>query len=413
MSGSLFYLCAIPGPIWEQSVNDYDIDIASFAAGGLVCERRINKGINLDAEYKRYYLCCQRLEQEISLSKKLKQINNIREFHAILQDGFFPMQVLNYQYLELLKHTENPNEIERLGATYFFPYQVRVHRLAFEAWANGLGQEKNEVVQQRLVFLKAIEDSGCGLVELQSCFHPTTIIDVNIEEAKQSYTKRLITQASPNKLSNFAFSERVIQYFSRDKRKLLLARRFYANIVDALAINEPVSLDRQMPDDVIIETLHDLVFVPDKEVVLNRELRIVYEDGSEAKPFLLFCLPNSMHIASRTTAQALLRIGLISMRDTSLDNEVDLYWVRNNEFAGLHSWAEIDQFCFNTTLSQLSNKTDLKDLFIQQFHQRSLPATIGFYRGFVQVLIKSQMNLRVTPFYQQSKGHYLAGTDWG
>ena len=49
MSVSLFYLCAIPGPVWNQptAAHGYGVDIARFVADALGCERRIGKEVNL------------------------------------------------------------------------------------------------------------------------------------------------------------------------------------------------------------------------------------------------------------------------------------------------------------------------------------------------------------------------------
>ena len=76
MSISNFYLCALPKATWGKSDDPSEFNIFNFISDALSCERRIEKGVNLENEHLRYTLLCQRLEQAIIQSRKIKPANN-------------------------------------------------------------------------------------------------------------------------------------------------------------------------------------------------------------------------------------------------------------------------------------------------------------------------------------------------
>ena len=67
----------------------------------------------------------------------------------------------------------------------------------------------------------------------------------------------------------------------------------------------------------------------------------MYADGSEAKPFPLFCLPRATK-ASKAKETNPLKISLMSMRHLELDPEIDFCWFRNREARTGFSAASLD-----------------------------------------------------------------------
>jgi hypothetical protein len=415
MSSSLFYLCAIPGPIWGQPVNDYGIEISQFVADGLSCERRIAKGVNIDNEHRLYCLCCQRLEHEIVLSGRLWQINDISEFYAVLQKHLFPTQILGPGYLDLLTHTINQSGLARLGMTFFHPDQIRAHRIAFDQWTKWLGQGENLIVQQRLAFLDAAGKAGCGVIELQNGYHASTALDRERIVGDAFEVKRVEERGQFIEPPNFPTMDRTIGFFGSTGRKWQFVKTLREQIRKAIQTNEPLSLNNRFPSDVITETLNEFVFVPEGHQLRQLDLRLVYADGSEAKPFPLFCLPRLTGRVRLTSSSSPLKVALVSIRDMELDPEIDFYWFRNLDVTRRRALAEADQFCFDATLAQLTESMALGDVWIRLYHTGFVPAVLGFYRAVVHNLLisrtKQDTTIKVTPFYRGTS-HFRAGTDW-
>lgn len=419
MSVSRFYVCAVPGPVWQQPANQhgYGADIAHFVADALGCERRIAKEVNLENEYSRYTLCCQRLEQEILLSGRLKFITGLHEFDTTLRRGRFPAQVLHPGYLVVLSHTLDQSEGERSGVTFFPPDRIGKHRATFSQLAAQQGHAEMPVVRQRLSFLEAAERTGCGVVEIQTSFHMPTERESELEAALSYSAESGEESGQFVAIPDSATERMAIEFFGRKGRKQHLARILRKQIREALESGEPVAFGNQAPHDVITEVLNEFVFVPEGEVVRPVEMRVIYADGSEAEPFPLLCLPRMPAEARDGSFVSPLRVALMSMRHLELDPEIDFCWFRNREVSRTRTLAETDQFCFDTTLAQLRDSLALGDLLLHMYHTGFESAVIGFYRGVVKTLLdlrdrQGVSTLSVIPFYYRGGTRYQAGNEW-
>ncbi len=416
MSMTDFYLCAVPGPVWEQPASQHGqgADIAGFAADALGCEKRIAKEVNLENEYGRYTLCCQRLEQEIVLSGRLKVVDSADEVSTGLRSNRFPAITLDPGYLDLVGQTVDQPAPERLGASFFPPAQVGAHRVAFAQWLQQQGLAQLQAAQQRLAFFLAAERAGCGVVELQSSFHMPS----QSQTLEPNHTHQSIERPSEQDqfihVPEFARSGDGTEPFGHRKKRLAATLR--SQIREALRTGEPVGFGNEAQHDVIAEVFNELVFVPQGQPVQQLPLRVAYADGSEAQLFPLFCLPRiAAHQPSISTTP--LRVALMSMRHLELDPEIDFCWFRNRDVSRTRTLAETDQFCFDTTMAQLRDSLASGDLVIHLYHTGFEPAVIGFYRGVVQTLVKlrarqSKTTLVVVPFYYRGGTAYQPGTVW-
>jgi hypothetical protein len=414
MISSRFYLCAIPRLVWEQPDNLQRVDIVHFVDDALGCERRIAKEINLENEFNRYTLTCQRLEQEIIYSRRIRQANNIQEFRQILQAEYFPAQALHPGYLALLSRTESAAGWERLGASFFPPDKISQHRHAFGLWVAREGLADTPVVQQRLTFLEWAEEANCGVVELQTGFH---VVTQEQHEAIARYNYTAPTDEGKDsfvEIPDFETTGVAIEFFGETGRKQHLAKILRKQIHEALVADEPVTFGNQAPHDVITQVLHEFVFVSPEMSKQPAKMRVAYADGSEAELFPLFCLPRTIEAIPEIANP--LRVALLSMRHLELDPEIDFCWFRNREVSRTRTLAETDQFCFDTTLTQIDDCLKLGDLGIHLYHTGFEPAVLGFYRGIVYKLLELQKQqtarLSVEPFYFRGGDNYQAGTIW-
>lgn len=414
MSSSRFYLCAVPHPVWEQADNLYGVNIVRFVEDALGCERRISKEVNLENEFSRYTLTCQRLEQEIARSGRIRQANNLQEFQQVLQAAQFPTQAMHPGYLILLSRTQDTPGWERLGSSFYPPEVINQHRHAFRLWAEQQGVSKTLIVRQRLDFLEWVENAGCGLVEIQTCFHLSSVQQQELF-AQYGYAAADTNENRLVDIPEFETTGLAVEFFGTKGQKQHLANILRKQIREALQTGEAVTFGNQAPHDVITQVLHEFVFVPPGSATRTISLRVAYADGSEATPFPLFCLPQPD--TSNISTENVLRVALMSMRHLELDSEIDFCWFRNREVSRTRTLAETDQFCFDTTVEQLKDSLQLGDLTIEVFHTGFEPAVIGFYRGLVQILLNLQKQamsrLIVIPFYFRGNDGYQSGSIWG
>jgi hypothetical protein len=400
-----FELVAVPRTHWE---NANDMGIAALVTDALGCERRIQKEVNLANEYGRYTSCCYRLDQCVTASDLLKPIKNITDIRSTLRVGRFPVWSLGPEYIMLLARAKNIAG-ERLGKSFFPPDALPAHTSAFKLWMINAGWSANAVAQQRLAFLEAATKADCGIIELQSCFHASVgeapaveeIAEIHSDEPGQSFIE----------IPPVAMGEDA-SFFSVDRRKQNQARILREDIWRALQARQPVSFGNRASHDVITEVLNEFAFVPKGQTSHPASIRVVYADGSEARPFPLFALARRH---KNESGVAPLRAALMSMRHLDLDKDIDFCWFRNREVSRSRTLAEADEFCFKTTLNQLNSSMAQGALMLHLFHTGFEPAVMGFYRALVQFLAndnKGLVRLEIVPFYFRSHQPYERGTAW-
>lgn len=409
MTISRFYICAIPEPYWSSNIE-------LLATDALSCERRIAKEVNLKDEYSRYTLICKQIEQTIIQCGKIGWIKeSYWEFPHIIETERFPAIVLSDGYLSILSRLlENPLSEGRLGASFFPPEQVAEHRETFTRWVDQQGLNSSPIIEQRLAFLAWAVNSGCGIVELQTSFMPAQVDDSLLTQYRGSQTA-VEESTKYIEVPKFEITGLDREFFGEKSRKQRLMRILIEQIQDAISNNEPVSFGNQAQHDVITEALNFFVYVPIDRPLTPTMLRIAYSDGSEAEPFPVLCL----HRSSDTKVPAFsnpLKFSLMSMRHFELDPEIDFCWFRNKEVSKTRTLAETDEFCYNTTLSQLNESLKLGDLHMHMFHTGFEPAVLGFYRGVVSKLLHLRQSptcsLRVLPMYYRGGNNYQSGEFW-
>ncbi len=419
MSTSHFYLCAVPSSVWQQpgSQNKYGIDVASFVADALGCERRIRKGVNVENEFSRYSLCCNRIEQAISMSKKLVLVDRLgKEFPSAIRSGKIPYLIVDADYLSVIALSVDNSGPERLGASFHTPESVKPHRIAFAQWVKNQGIGELDAVHRRLEFLRAAEKEGCGVIEIQSGFFVAQQeelgspgLDADID-ADTTSTKQ-------SNIPNFLTEEITVASLDKNTRaewKVTLQKQ----IREALKTGTPVTFGNQAPHDVITEVLNELVYLPKGRKPHSVEIRIAYADGSEAEPFPLFCLRKTyVKVSLRKRNPSPLRVALMSMRHLEMDSEIDFCWFRNRDVSRTRTLAETDQFCYETTLKQLQECLNHGSLFIHLYHTGFEPAVLGFYRAVAHTLQKLAADkqthkLVIQPFYYRGPRKYEDGSVW-
>jgi hypothetical protein len=270
-------------------------------------------------------------------------------------------------------------------------------------------------VKHRLRFLEWAEQLECGIVELQSGFF----------RAGTRYRKLISTYAALDNFRDerdelFKSSElptsQDVEVLSQTRRIAPLANLLREQIKINLQTGEPLIIKRGIPYQVLSEVLNEFVFVNPDEIIPGTELRIVYNDGSEALPFPVFCLPQMAGPVELQYSQKI-RATLISNRYLEIDPLIDISWFRNRDVANIRTFSETDKFCFDTTTQQLHHYHLLGTQSIDIYLTGLIPAVIGFYRGVVQMMLNFQKrniprSFSITPFYYRGDSKFQAGSIW-
>jgi len=138
--------------------------------------------------------------------------------------------------------------------------------------------------------------------------------------------------------------------------------------------------------------------------------RIVYRDGSEARPFPL----RTLSIKERSDSSLpILRVSLMSMRHPEMDATVDAAWLRNRHVSLSRPAAETDEFVYETSRTQLRELCE-RDCVCMHVYQTGLePAVIGFYRAVAEHLFEQNGSIEVVPHFHDSRDDsYQKGLPW-
>jgi len=190
-----------------------------------------------------------------------------------------------------------------------------------------------------------------------------------------------------------------------------MMERLEAEIEEALPTNGKVNMSNQ-PHEVSTEVLGQFVRASADQV--PGRVRVIYADGSEAKPFPLRILP--MNSVPAPTNPVEISVALMSMRHLELDPVVDWAWFRNKEVSQTRPLAETDELCFQYSLKQLAELQVAyagHALQLKMYHTGFEPAAIGFYRAVAATLMRQRGWLRVVPYYWRGGTRFAASeTIW-
>ncbi len=150
-------------------------------------------------------------------------------------------------------------------------------------------------------------------------------------------------------------------------------------------------------------------YVDQNNVKQSGQARVIYRDGSEARPFPLGLLPLSIYA---NTNAPIFRVALLSMRHPEMDVEVDAAWLRNRDISQVRPMAETDDIVYRTTLTQLTRIADQGPRIIRLYQTGLEPAVVGFYRALAEHLAQHQTAVAVEPHYYTKTKGFEEGTPW-
>lgn len=219
--------------------------------------------------------------------------------------------------------------------------------------------------------------------------------------------------------------------------------RTHRQIQQALRTGEPLAVS-YLRHEVFVEAIREYLFKKGGMDQVN--LRIVYNDGGESRPFPLFCL------TERKKPEGLyqMKVGSISMRHAALDLVTEGYLIQNVMISKRKlSSAEQEDYAFRQTRRFLADFVDLlqhkrvkevtgeirfrylwnllglegkksRGCELHIFQTGLIPATVGIYRAVVEFLQERRGELVVVPRLIGKKAdeekavdaEYLKAAEW-
>jgi len=422
-----YSLYLIRADLWQSGVSA-EPDQASSVLRQLIGEavalrRRIAKGANVEAERLRYSICLGELESRLAKMGTRAEFGERPILEAMLQRREIPVVPLAPRYFDLMTraHLEHLHKamsflatdltvptghkpaVPTIGSSVFPPDGLAAHITEVEALLN-IESVKAEgelavVAADRIRLLGMIRDLGAGAIEV------VEELDNHAIAPPIARPETTLPLSTPNENLN---PDRV-PTTAKGRRRMM--ERLYAEIEEALPTGGKVNMSNQ-PHEVSTEVLGQFVRAGAGQV--PGRVRVVYADGSEAKPFPLRILP--MNSAPALPNPVEISVALMSMRHLELDPVVDWAWYRNKEVSQTRPLAESDDFCFQYSLRQLAELRAAYSghaLLLNMYHTGFEPAAIGFYRAVAATLMRQRGRLRVVPHYFREGTRFAASeTIW-
>jgi hypothetical protein len=421
-------LVAVPAAAWGGTAPPHLAPLVPLFRDLGVCDRRLPKRVDVAGERERM-ASVQATARATVLSLEAA-VRNGREFTDVLQRNRLPAVTVGAGYFDLVQEWHRRGEAVgleaagRLGSAVVPPIVLADHRRAFEAAAYQLAMNRDPAVRARAVFLGWAAAAGCGLIERTDPF------------AGVSGVRRDDGRLAPTLPPWFAFWHRVwvkrppavaarkasgpadweLYDSNRDDPKAQITQRLTRNIERAMEAGDPVPITNVRHED-ITRVFHRFVVGGRAAAV-----RVLYADGSEARPFRFGRLGR----ADPWSPTRVLHVGLISVRHFEIDPQADEYWFRNAEVPSKVSQAEADEWCYQATVSRLAALKLAypgERLEVRLYHTGLESAVIGFYRAVVDELIAARGPrrwlrrppadwLRVVPIFAKDAAGENAGPRW-
>lgn len=415
-----YTICALPAVWWQRNGDEAQQPADIQLIRELIREaqglwRRIQKGVNAETERSRYSMCLEELEGQ--LAARLVPVPDFQgkapgadQIAAVAIDGryfdFLARFLLEENERKKLggdltsEPTKNKVALPGLGASIFPPDTVEFHVAAVEerlAQDTDLPEDVRKVVVGRQCLLRQIAARHEGVIEFGE------VLD-NLEpyapprrqvNAQEAYSPEVLPDAAPE------------IPLKAGKRKSMELRLREA--VEAALPGGKVNMSLQ-PHEVTTEVLAE--FVTCAEGVKPGVIRVIYADGSEARPFPLRCLSPGK---ARDEHEVLLKAALMSMRHLEIDPLVDFAWFRNREVSQTRALADSDDFCFEYSQKQFAELRAVyqgKRIALHLYHTGFEPAALGFYRALTMTLQQERWITVVPHYFRGEEGFARSLREW-
>jgi hypothetical protein len=421
MSRYAVQVCIVPGSWWGASSPQPEF--FQMVEEALAIEWRLPKGVDVERDRSRHAICARRVEQIVRSACQTPR--ETAQYKRIIQLGQPAAGRLEESYLGVLDKMisavqDNPAwHAYRIGASIFPPgdqntaFSLAQHLQGFEHLARSLKLDQDPQVIQRLNLLRWAKQQKCGVVELVEIYPAD--LQQNSSLAAQAQTPIKLDELVAKKSSDDSWFSLDSNRSLDDQQRRSQREAMIAEVERAIRSNVAVNINNYS-HLVITDILHSFVFSPPQ--TSSRLLKVVYEDGSQGRPFPIYCLPQpGTEVTQRFSGIQPLRVAMLSIRHMEMDREVDMAWFRNTEASLRRScYADTDFFCYQETLRQLKTLKPEEPILIHLYQTGLEPAVVGFFRALVEFYMAKETKdaqIAVVPRYFRGPGlEYSSGAMW-
>ncbi|MCX7387315.1 MAG: hypothetical protein NTX48_11670 [Planctomycetales bacterium] len=410
-----FSLFVVPAGYWATGTPTEPGTLRPLLQEVVALRRRVSKGANQEAERSRYTNCLADLEARPEFCSATRQPATVADITRAAQGTRVAGFLLPAEYFDLmaqahLERMERQSGLEtsesvaagsELGSSVIPPKELNAHADELDRFASTLVNlpDLQRLAKDRAEIARSIALVGAGIVEIGE--------ELDNQDVPPP-PDRPVPKDTPSQIQPENDSQ---QLTAKGRKKM--AERFRISIEHSLPIGGKVNLSDQ-PHEVGTEVLAEFLFAGGSRTAGN--VRVIYADGSEARPFPLCALPKP----SVTTTPKIepvegvieLKLALMSMRHLELDPFVERAWYRNKEVSVTRPLAESDEFCFQYSVRELAELRDVykgHQVMIRMFHTGFEPAAVGFYRAVAKELKSRRGWLRVLPHYYRGGSRFETG----
>lgn len=385
--------------------------------------RKIQKGIDVGIERKRFNNACNRIEI-LALQKGKEVVSNEKSLQEMLDSisakssVFFPfvehdnLKTFTKIFDDASKkyYTENQATIVFI-LKEFSQGAIKIKSLSEEALtknsANSNITELNKVDTLNIADIKTSFHKQI----LTSIEKGTPIGWINIQEGDDNSNtllrhegiitclrEHIFAGKQPTSIEHYKVKEKVVDKKANEERQ----KSFWFRVQNFISTQPDIMMQIEVPKTRTIT--HDII---------PRNIQFAFSDGSISDLFPLYSMIEVMPKDKLT----IIRAALISNRHFELDNVVETCIIRNSEISRRQEATIADQERLSFEIAQkffneILEKTD--GALIELYHTGLEPAVIGTYRAFLTTILKkgNRGKLIVTPKVLKRHNEYLDLKQW-
>jgi len=391
------------------SINDWNTQVFSVVSQQAKdSARKIQKGIDVGLERKRFNNSCNRIEN-LAL-KHGKQIsiaeNKVQE---ILNSMSVNLTVL-FPFIEHENLKDFAKSFDETSKKYLTETKATLVFIVNEFSQGGIKlKSSNEETFGKTSIKSNINElnkvDSLNINEIQSRFHNQilTAIDkgtpigwINIQGGEDGSNtllrhegivsclrEHIFASKQPTTIEKYTVKETIVDKEANEKR----SQSFWFQILNFFSKQPDLTKKIDVPKTRVV----NLNIIP-------RFIQFAFSDGSISELFPLYCLTDS----KPKDKLPLIKVALISDRHFELDNIVETCILRNSEISRRQEATIADQekLSFEIALKFLNEILEKTDgVQIELYHTGLEPAVIGTYRAFLSTILKkgNRGKLIVTP----------------
>lgn len=385
--------------------------------------RKIQKGIDVGIERKRFNNACNRIEN-LALQKGKEVVTNEKSLQEML-DGISAKSSVFFPFVEHDNLKTFTKAFDDTSKKYLAENQATIVFILkeFSQGSIKINSHSEEALTKKsaisnITELNKVETLNIADIKITFHKHILTAIEkgtpigwINIQEGDDNSNtllrhegiitclrEHIFAGKQPTSIEHYKVKEKVVDKKANEER----SKSFWFRVLNFFIPQSDIMMQIEVPKTRTI--IHDII---------PRNVQFAFSDGSISDLFPLY----SMIEVKPKDKLTLISSALISNRHFELDNVVEICILRNSEISRRQEATIADQERLSFEIAQklfneILEKTD--GAHIELYHTGLEPAVIGTYRAFLSTILKkgNRGKLIITPKVLKRHNEYLDLKQW-